>query len=607
MVTPSPPTRESPNAWRATMPLPSSRPHRLRRAARPAIRRVDARTPVRRAEATAVSGEAIGFPDEDAHPVALVRLPDHSRRGSILAASLVVIAYSLLVVSWVYANPPPAAPDELHHYLRAVSIGHGQLSGKPGGREGALAIVGTSPPPGYSQADYERELKWVEQSTRLVHIPHGLMPGWFRCSQGNPYVSAECLNSSPPLTEATDQYIATATYQPLPYLLPALESRAPLSPDQLDRLMRLTKGLICIALLVVAVAALLKPGLGSLPFVGLTVALTPMGVFLASSLNPSGVEIAGAIAFFATLLRLARTADPPGWLWAAIGGSGFVLALSRTPAPLWVVLDLAVFVALVGPRRARGLFRRHRRAASTALAVVAVGIVLNRLWVALYGPKLDFDPTPLSTSLAAGWHQLPGVLLQQVGLFDYGEIGLPPIAYTAWNALVVCLCAIALLVGNRRERLILTTSVVIALALPVFLVASIMQHTGFGLQGRYVLPFSVVVPLLAGEILVRQRSRLLALGADRVFLPFAIAVAGLQLVGWWADAHRFAVGLGGPRWFLGTAQWQPPGGWWPWFLLAVVGALLLVTAEPVERRVSAGINRRQLRETGGPKAARLPG
>jgi predicted membrane protein DUF2142 len=513
----------------------------------------------------------------------------HGRGGQRAATTLIVLAYSLLIVSWVYANPPPAAPDELHHYLRAVAIGHGQLLGKPGGREGALNIVGNSPPPGYSQRDYQLALKWVAQNTRQVRVPPGLMPGWFRCSQANPYVSAGCLNTSPPLQTPTDQFIATATYQPLPYLLPALESRLSLSPDQLDRLMRLTKAFLCVVLLTVAAAAVLEPGTGMLPFVGLVVALSPMEVFLASSLNPSGLEIAGSIALAATLLRIARPADPPGWVWWALGGSGFVLALSRTPAPLWIVLDLAVFIGLVGLKPARDLFRRHRRSATFALGALAAGIILNRLWEALYGPTLTVDPTPISNSLAAGWRQLPGVLMQEVGQFDYLEFSLPSIAYTAWDAVVVALCSIAFVIGSRRERVVLAATLAVALALPVVLVASVMRFTGFGLQGRYVLPFAVVVPLVAGEILVRQWSRLVVLGAQRMFVPFAVAIAGLQLVGWWANAHRFAVGLGGPRWFFPVAQWHPPGGWWPWFLVAVAGSLLLAAAEPIERRLSTAV------------------
>jgi hypothetical protein len=261
-----------------------------------------------------------------------------------------------------------------------------------------------------------------------------------------------------------------------------------------------------------------------------------------------------------------------------------VLALSRAPAPLWVLLDTAIFVALAGRRRVTRLFRHDRRAAAAAATVVVVAIALNRLWEAAYGPHMIIDFSPLSTSLSDGWRQLPDALDQQVGKFDYLEVTLPTIAYRAWGAIAVALGTIALLVGSRRERLVLVGAAAAALALPVLLVAAAMRHTGFGLQGRYVLPFSVVVPMLAGEILVRQRPRLAAIGAERIFLPFAGAVASIQLVAWWANAHRFAVGLGGPRWFVPDAQWVPPGSWWPWLVAVVAGAALLVALDGIERR-----------------------
>jgi hypothetical protein len=184
------------------------------------------------------------------------------------------------------------------------------------------------------------------------------------------------------------------------------------------------------------------------------------------------------------------------------------------------------------------------------------------------------------------------IIGQQVGGFDYYEFGLPSLAYTAWEALVVSLIAIALVVGTKRERLALMTAVAAALALPVLLVATTMRHTGFSLQGRYVLPFSVAAVLLAGEILVRQNERLRWLGAQRLFVPFAACAACLQLVAWWSNSHRFAVGLGGPRWFLDKAEWVPLAGWWPWFALAVTGATLLAISEPLGRVVTIGRRRR---------------
>ena len=167
----------------------------------------------------------------------------------------------------------------------------------------------------------------------------------------DPNVSAKCLDAWPTPATPTEQYIATGTYQPLPYLLPAAVARLPLGPVGVSRLMRLAKALICVGLLALAIALLRAPPLGSLAYAGLVVALTPMTLFLMASLNPSGVEIIASVAFISSLLRLARDApEPARWIWAAMGVSGFVLALSRTPAPSWIVISAALFLLLVGIR-----------------------------------------------------------------------------------------------------------------------------------------------------------------------------------------------------------------------------------------------------------------
>ena len=71
--------------------------------------------------------------------------PRHKDSDRKLSPFLVFFSYAMLVAAWTFGSPPYAAPDEWWHYLRAVSIGHGQLVGKPGGSEGAKAIVGERP------------------------------------------------------------------------------------------------------------------------------------------------------------------------------------------------------------------------------------------------------------------------------------------------------------------------------------------------------------------------------------------------------------------------------------------------------------------------------
>jgi hypothetical protein len=174
------------------------------------------------------------------------------------------------------------------------------------------------------------------------------------------------------------------------------------------------------------------------------------------------------------------------------------------------------------------------------------------------------------------------IVRQEIGMFNYLEFELPQLAYALWACLALSLAVTALVVGSKRQRIALLVALAASVTLPVFLVAGSMRHTGFGLQGRYILAFSLVVPLLSGEILVSQHRHLQALKADHLFLPFATGAALVQLVAWWTNAYRFAVGERGPYWFLGAAEWIPTGGWWPWLILATGGAALLVATAPID-------------------------
>jgi hypothetical protein len=246
-------------------------------------------------------------------------------------------------------------------------------------------------------------------------------------------------------------------------------------------------------------------------------------------------------------------------------------------------LSIAAVIPLAGVRKFVRVSLDDKRWSVPASIAVLLAIVLNRLWERIYGPHLAFDPTPLVTSLSQGIAQLPAVLREQVGVFNYLEVPMPPLAYGLWGALAVALVTVALLLGSRRERLHLLLAGAAALALPVVLVATTMRHTGFSLQGRYVLSFSLVVPLLAGEILVRRYDRLKALDARQLFFPFVLIAGFVQFVAWWTNARRFAVGIGGPRWFVPSAEWSPPLGWWPWLLLAVAGVCFLVATPLLDR------------------------
>src|SRR5204862_258796 len=71
---------------------------------------------------------------------------------------------------------------------------------------------------------------------------------------------------------------------------------------------------------------------------GLLVAVTPMVLFIASVLNPNGLELGANAAFLASGIRIARApTESPRWVWASRGVSGAAAVLSWQLGPVVVV------------------------------------------------------------------------------------------------------------------------------------------------------------------------------------------------------------------------------------------------------------------------------
>jgi hypothetical protein len=484
------------------------------------------------------------------------------RAQSTLALTL--IAWALLLAAWAIGNPPFAAPDEADHYIRTVGISEGHLIGNaaPSARVGAT----------------ETQMTWTVQAARVVSLPADLDPRGFDCLLH--IHSAECLPPSAHRSHLPVRAVSTLTtvgnYQPLPYLAPAALIRAGGSAPSALRLGRVAQALVVLALLGVAAHALLDRAAPLLSLLGLLLAVTPMTLFCGASLGGSGCEIAAAIAFFACLLRLSRRDEAVAarW-WACAALSGVTLALSRAASPLWLALALLVVLTWSGRR---GLTRRSgsRPAAYAVAASLAFAVALNRTWEAIYGSHVSLDVSDLHAGLSAGVREWWGALPDLVGKFGYLDVKLPPALPLAWIALVLLLSAAAWAIAMPRERLVLALLLLAGLFGPPIFYALLIRPTGFGLQGRQVLPALVAIPLLAGETLYRHRDRA---PPDRLKLLAAIisvAVAALQGAAWCVNAtHYAASGSSAPAGVSGGVDWTPPGGWWPWVCAVLMACLCL--------------------------------
>jgi hypothetical protein len=480
---------------------------------------------------------------------------------------LVLAGWILLSLAWVMGNPPFAGPDERSHYLRALAVGGGDII--------------TEHRPEAARGETERELAWNRNFAYEIDVPAGLAPPEPGCWISNPEADASCFaDFRPPANATTTVTPAVGSYPPLVYALPGIAARTADGPVAANRLARLMNALLSLTLLWVALRMAWSPDTGPLSLLGPLVAVTPMAIFCASVLNGSGPEIAAAIAFATSSLRLRR--DPSCarsvGVWAGLGASGAVLALGRTSGPAFVLLIALAVLSLGGFGLAWRFLRGRAAVAIAAVLAVAGATVLNRVWEHAHGAHADTGFANLRAVLddAVGeWWRASSEL---IGKFGFLEYRLPWLVYVVWFAAGFALVAIALRVGGGRERLTLAAAVAAALLAPMLLWIYAIRQTGVGLQGRHVLPLLAVVPLIAGE-LIRAHAEALGQGLrSRLLTAIPPLVGAIHLVAFYWAARRAAVGTDGPLLFFTDAGWSPPLGWVPWLVIALAGAAAITFA-----------------------------
>ena len=549
-----------------------------------------------------------------AGPASRAVLPARPGRRSRLPRILLVGAWAALLAAWVLGNPPGAAPDEQHHVVKALGTVDGQGVGRP--------LPG--PPPAVLPEQQRFAADWA-RAYRLPGRDSGpVEPGCFAF-----FVETDASCAAPFPAPADDLYPAgyVGPAPPAPYLLSGLAA------EQLDEgapeLLAARAASAAAALALLAAAAALAPGAARLA--GLAVAATPMLLFLAATVGPSGLEVAAALCTTSAALALARgrVADgaPPGSRWArpgtgaflAVAAGGCVLVLARTLGPVWLV-GVAVLVLLVARPGGRVGLLRDPRTWLAALPLAAAA-AFQSWWILTRTPAASVDLAEARPFLGLAVRRLPEAASQMVGRFGWLDTALPPSLVVGWGVLLLALVLAAAALGPPRFLLPLAAGLLAVPSLFVLLDAVTQRPFGFAVQGRYVLPLAVAVPLLAGEALatrVRGRGAVARRLGALVVAGLVALTAAVHAVAWWVNARRYATGTDGPWAFWRADTYEPLGGWAPWGAAAAVGVGLLVLAgltslrERRDRgrqddgRQDDGDDARQDLEPGGPDGAVSP-
>jgi hypothetical protein len=369
-------------------------------------------------------------------------------------------------------------------------------------------------------------------------------------------------------------------------LAPAAAMQAGHTPLEADRLGRLAGMVLALGLLVAAATALFAPAGGWLSLAGILATCTPTAIFLAGSLTPSGLSVSAGIALTAALLRIGRDDAPPGAVWALFGVSGAALALSHPTGLAWALLLAGAFVAAVGPDEARRRVCRHTSAAALGIGVFAAGAVAALVWQGLYGPSTQIATSDFHGALSEVPSQYWNAVRDLVAGFGYLEFRLPLFVYLLWFAFVGTLAVVAVRAGRQRERRSVLTACALAFLVPVGVWLLFGRAAGIGINGREYMPVIVAFPMLAGEVVYRNRAAI-SRRAGTALATLATLAGVLQFVAWYLNGQRAAVGTTGSLQFVSRPGWSPPLGWWPWIAVAGAGVLMLMStslgADPARR------------------------
>src|SRR5262249_43397132 len=122
-----------------------------------------------------------------------------------------------------------------------------------------------------------------------------------------------------------------------------------------------------------------------------------------------------------------------------------------------------------------------------------------------YGARVRITATSsLMTDMIRSSTWIGDWLKEGIGVFQYLDTPMPSFAYTLYALAFALLAMAALWQATSRERLMFVLSCLGAVAVSLGLYCTVVQATGFGLQGRFILPFVVIVPLFEGELFRRH-------------------------------------------------------------------------------------------------------
>lgn len=457
-----------------------------------------------------------------------------------------------LMAVWSLMTPLFSGPDEPANYIKSAAVIRGEW-------------VGSEFPPSL-QMSY-----W----TTYVHInpqfgTPNLIPWQFASFPDRPGYDI-AIEDAPANDVPT--WTNMGRYPVLPFIFSGVATL--LGPHDLSaRAARLMTSFVCALLLTLAMFAMREQKKSS---AGLLMTILPGTVFLASTMNPSAIEICAAIALW-SVVPIVVSGRIQGRLNIVFIISGCLLILTRPLGPAMYTIILGVSY-LAAPNRLKlgPLVSKYWRLFSAH----AIAITFAAWWyVTVYNFELGAKLTDGIQSIALGsqikeaLHHIPLLLDQAVGNFGWLDAPMPRVALLAVYFAMLILIARGLLSMPRSAIL---ASLVLVGAIALLVVAQDINYYAllryFGSQGRHIVPLLVGLPLIASTSFVwRRKWEIVAAISWGVTMIWA----GLGAL------RRYTVGINGNNAMemFRDRAWNPVLGFWPTVVLLGISTIGVVCLIP---------------------------
>lgn len=398
-------------------------------------------------------------------------------------ALLFAVGVFLGQLAWISAIPPYRGIDEFDHVYRAASVAEGYWG--PG--------VGTS----------------RAGRGNLVPVPQKIVTAGSEICRSYAYTGRD---NCRPVTDWDDELVTVASaasrYNPAFYWLIGTPSRLAQGAEAVY-VMRVVASLACALLVGLAAWATALWSRTRWPLAALALTLTPVVVYSLAVPAPNGIEMAGALCVWCSLIGLSRVAErraTSALLTVATVGA-IPLILVRPLGPMWLVLSLAALLVTLGWKSVYDESHRLPFGTSTSLLLVALVTALSSWWTVATRPATleDANLEAINPWLSA-IREVPLWFLQSIAAFPTRNEPAPAVVYAASAVTFAAMFTWAIVRANHRLRLGLVLICLMSVAVPFAFTLATVQTTGTIWQGRYTLPLSFGVVLVAGLALERARA-----------------------------------------------------------------------------------------------------